>query len=101
MLEKRKRNRSAGDLIRLRKFNNERGDFVNREYVRNKYEQESDLSEEVKRVWLTTKDAAIYLGKTVNAITLLVSRGILIKRKWNGRLYFKKSELDCLIDLPF
>ena len=74
---------------------------MNREYVRNKYEQESDLSEEVKRVWLTTKDAAIYLGKTVNAITLLVSRGILIKRKWNGRLYFKKSELDCLIGLPF
>ena len=60
-----------------------------------------NLEKSIER-WINSNlKGRYYLGKTVNAITLLVSRGILIKRKWNGRLYFKKSELDCLIDLPF
>lgn len=48
--------------------------------------------------WLTTDQAAEYLGKTRNAIVLLVSRGVLAKRKWQRRLYFKKTELDLLIE---
>ena len=51
--------------------------------------------------WLTTKEAAIYLGKTSNAIWLLVSRGLLSKRKWNRRLYFKRAELDILLESSF
>ena len=49
--------------------------------------------------WLTSEETARYLGKTKNAIWLMVSRGLLLRRKWNGRLYFKKSELDQLIDV--
>jgi hypothetical protein len=48
--------------------------------------------------WMTTSDAAHYLGKSKNALWLLVSRGLLIKRKWQGRLYFKKSEIDRMIE---
>lgn len=52
----------------------------------------------MKKQWFTTKEAAKYLGRSVNAILLMVSRGILEKRKWQGRLYFKKSDLDLLIE---
>jgi hypothetical protein len=48
--------------------------------------------------WMTTSDAARYLGKSKNALWLLVSRGLLIKRKWQGRLYFKKSEIDRMLE---
>ena len=48
--------------------------------------------------WMTTLDAARYLGKSKNALWLLVSRGLLIKRKWQGRLYFKKSEIDRMLE---
>jgi excisionase family DNA binding protein len=49
-------------------------------------------------IWLTTKEAAVYLRKSVNAIHLLVSRGQLKARKFGNRLYFKKLELDYLIE---
>ena len=48
--------------------------------------------------WMTTSDTARYLGKSKNALWLLVSRGLLIKRKWQGRLYFKKSEIDRMLE---
>lgn len=54
-----------------------------------------------KKVWLTTKEAAMYLGKSRNAIWLLVSKGILIKRKFHRRLYFKRSELDQMLESTF
>lgn len=47
---------------------------------------------------MTSDEVAIYLGRTKNAVWLLVSRGLLVKRKWHGRLYFKRSELDRLIE---
>lgn len=50
------------------------------------------------KTWLTTAEAASYLGKTRNALWLLVSRGLLVKRKWQGRLYFKKTEIDRLLE---
>lgn len=49
-------------------------------------------------VWMTSIEAARYLGKSKNALWLLVSRGLLIKRKWQGRLYFKKSEIDRMLE---
>ncbi len=52
----------------------------------------------IQRKWLTTEEAAKYLGKTKVAMWHLVSKGMLIKRKLGGRLYFKKSELDQLIE---
>lgn len=48
--------------------------------------------------WLTTEEAAHYLGKSRNSLWLLLSRGFLIKRKWRRRLYFKKSELDHILE---
>ena len=48
--------------------------------------------------WLTAGEAASYLGKTRNALWLLVSRGFLVKRKWQGRLYFKRAEIDRLLE---
>lgn len=54
-----------------------------------------------KKVWLSTDEAALYLGKSKNAIWLLVSKGHLIKRKWNRRLYFKRAELDQILEESF
>lgn len=48
--------------------------------------------------WMTSEETATYIGRSQNAVWLLVSRGFLIKRKWNGRLYFKRSEIDRLIE---
>lgn len=55
--------------------------------------------------WLTTAEAATYLRKfcrggrpSVNAIHKLVSRGLIRRRKFAGRLYFKRKELDYLIE---
>lgn len=50
------------------------------------------------QIWLGTDEAAQYLGKSRNAIWILLSRGLLMKRKWRRRLYFKKSELDRLLE---
>lgn len=49
-------------------------------------------------IWLTTKETAVYLRKSVNAIHTLVSRKYLMPRKFARRLYFKKEELDYLLE---
>ena len=56
-------------------------------------------------IWLTTIETAIYLRRfdkqglpSSNAIRTLVSRGKLRARKYLGKLYFKRSELDYLIE---
>lgn len=51
-----------------------------------------------RKVWLRTTEASTYLGITKNALWILVSRGLIVKRKFQGRLYFKKSELNLLIE---
>lgn len=56
-------------------------------------------------MWLSTKDAAIYLRKfrkidgapSEGAIRNAVWRGIIKARKWRRRLFFKKADLDRLI----
>lgn len=49
-------------------------------------------------VWLTTEEAARYLRKSANAIRILVHRRVLRARKFRRRLYFKKDELNALIE---
>lgn len=49
-------------------------------------------------IWLTTEEAAQYLRKSVNAIRILVCRKILRARKFRRRLYFRKSELEAVIE---
>lgn len=63
--------------------------------------QNFSVSEQVifdNLTWLTTKEAAEYLRKTVNALHLLVYRRQLKARKFRNRLYFKRSELNYLIE---
>ncbi len=49
-------------------------------------------------VWLTTEETAQYLRKSINAIRILVYRRILRARKFRRRLYFRRTELDTLIE---
>ena len=63
-----------------------------------KIEEKLQVDKEIVKCWLTTEETALYLGRSVNAVRLLVCKGELIKRKWGRRLYFKKAELDHLIE---
>lgn len=49
-------------------------------------------------VWLNTEEAARYLRKTVNALRIAVYRRHIKARKFKRRLYFKRVELDKLIE---
>jgi excisionase family DNA binding protein len=49
-------------------------------------------------IWLTTEEAARYIRKSANAIRIAVHKGHIHARKFRRRLYFKKDELDSLID---
>ncbi len=48
--------------------------------------------------WLTSKEAALYLRKTYGALKVMVHRGHIRARKFRNRLYFKKSELNELLE---
>tara|TARA_R110002049_G_scaffold249187_5_gene423593 strand:- start:77 stop:334 length:258 start_codon:yes stop_codon:yes gene_type:complete len=52
-------------------------------------------------IWLTTDEAATFLRKTSHALRQLVYKGKIRPRKFAGRLYFKRTELDTLIDTSF
>jgi len=56
-------------------------------------------------IWLTTEEVAIYLRRltkdgrpSVGAIRNLIYRGKLRARKFCGKLYFKREEIDRLIE---
>ena len=58
-----------------------------------------------KLEWFTTKEAAVYLRKVspagepqTNTIHQMVCRGLIRRRKFGGRLFFKRRELDYLIE---
>ena len=51
-----------------------------------------------KLTWLNSKEAAKYLRKTANALRIMVFRGYLRPRKFRRRLYFRKLELDRLLE---
>jgi hypothetical protein len=48
--------------------------------------------------WLDSKEAAKYLRKTANALRIMVFRGYLRPRKFRRRLYFRRVELDRLLE---
>lgn len=52
-------------------------------------------------IWLTTNEAAIFLRKSSHALRQMIYKGRIRPRKFGGRLYFKKSELDQLVDTSF
>ena len=44
--------------------------------------------------WMNTEDAARYLRRSVGQIRNMVYRGQITFRKFNSRLYFRKSDLS-------
>lgn len=52
-------------------------------------------------IWLGTEEAAKYLRKTRNAIRIAVHRGQLKCYRWRRRLYFRREELDRLLESSF
>lgn len=73
--------------------------------IRVGFEQGSQQIFENKSEWLTTAEAAVYLRKTnpggmpsINAVHKMVSQGRIRRRKFAGRLYFRRKELDYLIE---
>ena len=48
--------------------------------------------------WMTTNEAATYLRKSASALRTALCRGQITARKYRRRLYFKRSELDQLIE---
>jgi excisionase family DNA binding protein len=51
-----------------------------------------------KLIWLTVKQAAIYLSRTENAIRLLIYKGTLQRHRLDGRIYLKRAEIDALLE---
>ena len=49
-------------------------------------------------IWLGTEEAAKYLRKTTNALRIAVHRGQVKCYKWRRRLYFKRDDLDRLLE---
>lgn len=49
-------------------------------------------------IWLTTEEAARHIRKSANALRIAVFKGHIHARKFRRRLYFKREELDSLID---
>lgn len=49
-------------------------------------------------VWLNSEEAARYLRKSVGALRVMVCRRQVHARKFRRRLYFKRIELDRLLE---
>lgn len=52
-------------------------------------------------IWLSTEEAARLLRRSSHALRQLVYKGKIRPRKYGGRLYFKRSELNELIEASF
>ena len=49
-------------------------------------------------VWMTSAEAARYLRKSVGALRVMVCRRQIRARKFHRRLYFRRIELDRLLE---
>ncbi len=61
-------------------------------------DQEPRQVEFERLTWLDSKEAARYLRKTANALRIMVYRGYVRPRRFRRRLYFRKIELDRLLE---
>jgi len=61
----------------------------------------SEMFFENNLVWMNSAEAARYLRKSVGALRAAVCRGQLKAHKWNRRLYFKRRELDEMLETSF
>lgn len=71
---------------------NQKSDDVihNLEVLLNKYSQ--------PKTWLRTKDVTEYLGISTSQVHVLKNEGLLPYAKLHGSLYFKKSDIDKLLE---
>lgn len=49
-------------------------------------------------IWITTEEASEFLRKSTHGVRQMVYKGKLNARKFHGRLYFNRLELNELID---
>ena len=61
-------------------------------------DQEPEEVDFERLTWLDTKEAAKYLRKTANALRIMVFRGYLRPKRFRRRLYFRRIELDRLLE---
>jgi hypothetical protein len=66
--------------------------------IENATDRELSENDFNRLTWLNTKEAATYLRKTSNALRIMVFRGYLSPRKFRRRLYFRRVELDRLLE---
>ncbi len=59
---------------------------------------ESKETELDRLTWLTTSEAAFYLRKTAHALRQMVYKGLVRPRKLGGRLFFRRIELERLLE---
>lgn len=50
-----------------------------------------------KLVWMTSEQAAAYLGVSVGSIRNFVCEGALPYSKWKGRLRFRRADIDRIL----
>lgn len=48
--------------------------------------------------WFDSQEAARYMRKTPNALRIMVYRGYVRPRRFKRRLYFRRIELDRLLE---
>lgn len=70
--------------------------MINKQIATSSQEEEQGFFHNLK--WLKSEDAAKYLRTSVGQIRNMVYRGQLKARKFQNRLYFKRRELDFLIE---
>ncbi len=68
-------------------------------YVNEEYLNTHSLFDNL--IWMTTDEAANFLRKSSHALRQMTYKGIIRSRKFGGRLYFKKAELNELVDTSF
>ena len=57
-----------------------------------------DNTELDRLTWMDAREAGRYLRRTANAIRILSCKGILKPRKLGRRLYFRRTELDRVLE---
>lgn len=70
--------------------------MINKQFASSSQEEGQEFFHNLK--WLKSEDAAKYLRTSVGQIRNMVYRGQLKARKFQNRLYFKRRELDFLLE---
>ena len=86
--------RKKGNFLKKSVAEGKENDSLNRT-LRSAFE--SKAGDQAIENWFSTKEAAIYLGLSSNALRLLVHRGKVRAYKLGARLKFKEKDLQATI----